>query len=252
MKDLLSKALKFSFLMILLFGVTACHLHQPSENEIRKSEIGAGYNVELGVGYLQQGNIPRAKAKLLLALKQAPDWPPALDAMGYFLEKTGDADQALVYYQRSLAVAPHDGKVLNNYGTFLCRQKKYVQAEHYFLAAVKDPNYLTTAEAYENAGLCALNIPDDKKAEAYFKKALLQEPQRVSLMFELAKLAYRQQQYAAAKQYIDSYLNLAAANPAVLLLGYQTAKKRGDTASAMRYAALLRTQFPAAPEAQQL
>lgn len=223
-----------------------------TRGDTKNVRAAAGYNVQLGIGYLQQGNIQRAKAKLLLALKQAPNWPPALDAMGYFLEKTGEPEQAKEYYTKALQIAPHDGSVLNNYGTFLCRQKKYAEAEQYFLAAVKDPDYLTTAEAYENAGLCALEIPNDKKAELYFKKALLQEPQRLTSLYELAQLNFKQQQYQQTLHYIDTYLSITQGDAKILFLGYQAAIKLNDKALAARYTSLLRNNYPNSVEAQRL
>lgn len=233
--------------------LSACASTNPPNSADAKNErLAAGYNVQLGMGYLQQGNVQRAKVKLLQALKQAPDWPPALDAMGYFLEKTGEAKQAYSYYARSLDLAPQDGSVLNNYGTYLCRQKKYKQAEAYFMAAIKDPNYITTAEAYENAGLCALEMPNESKAAYYFKKALLQDPQRLSVVGELAKLCFKQQQYLPTIQYVDTYLALSKGNPNIIFLGYQAALNINDPVAASRYASLLKNNYPGTSEAQQV
>jgi len=250
-----SQRLLLLFPLLVLFSLllSACASSNALNSaEARNERLAAGYNVRLGMGYLQQGNVQRAKTKLLQALKQAPDWPPVLDAMGYFLEKTGEAEQAQSYYARSLELAPHDGSVLNNYGTYLCRQKKYQQAEAYFLAAIKDPNYITTSEAYENAGLCALEMPNEDKAEHYFKKALLQDPQRLSIIEELAKLSFKKQQYLPTVQYVDTYLTLSKGNPKILSLGYQAAVNSHDHFAASRYASLLKNNYPDTPEAQQV
>jgi type IV pilus assembly protein PilF len=170
--------LRVTYLIVLLFlsGCTSV----PEQNK-----TSAGFNVQLGVAYMEQGQMERAKQKLLLALKQAPTWPPALDAMALYAEKTGDIDAAKQYYLRSLAIAPNDGSVQNNYGAFLCRTGHLQEAETYFLRAAQDKTYLSTAEAYENAGLCALKIPNRKKAIFYFEKALLHSPGRAKTIQEL-------------------------------------------------------------------
>jgi type IV pilus assembly protein PilF len=131
----------------------------------------ANYNAQLGLVYLKQGDIKLAKSKLLLALQQAPSDPLILDSMAYFLETTGEIQRAESYYLRAINHASKNGAVQNNYGTFLCRHQRYQESLEHFLLAVKDGNYLNTAQAYENAGLCALKIPNRKLAKEYLCKS---------------------------------------------------------------------------------
>jgi len=148
----------------------------------------AGINTQLGLNYLQEGDIVSAKSKLLLALQEDPNNPMVLDAMGYFWERTGDLDSAEEYYLRAIKLAPNKGEVQNNYGTYLCRHKRYQESINHFLLAVQDVNYLQVAAAYENAGLCALRIPDKKLAHKYLELAVKHDPARVSAQHELSKL----------------------------------------------------------------
>jgi type IV pilus assembly protein PilF len=160
-----------------------------SENSNTDKQTAADDNIKLGLAYLQAGDTPRAKEKLLIALAEAPHWAVAQDAMGYFFESTGDKKAAEKYYQEAIALSPHDGASLNNYGAFLCRHHRVLEAEKMFLQAAAVPDYLNTAEAYENAGLCALSDKNYKnKAKYYFTKALQQEPQREISARELKKL----------------------------------------------------------------
>ena len=162
----------------------ACTTTQPQQPNI----AAAHDNAQLGLAYLQQGKTEYAKNKLLLALHQAPNDPLILDAMGYFLEKTGESKTANQYYLQAIKIAPHEGAVHNNYGAYLCRHGHYQTAIEHFLQAVKDKNYLNTAAAYENAGLCALKIPDKKSAKLYFQQALNSNPTKTTAKAELAKL----------------------------------------------------------------
>jgi type IV pilus assembly protein PilF len=173
-----------SILIIVSNFLSGCVLPPTSEEK----QAAAEDNIKLGVAYLQTGDTPHAKEKLLLALEEAPDWAPAQDALGYFFESTGDKKIAEKYYQQALALSPHSGASLNNYAAFLCRDHRPMPAEKMFLQAATLPDYLNTANAYENAGLCALTIPDKNKATLYFKKALIQEPDREISMKELKKL----------------------------------------------------------------
>ena len=184
--------LRYLFVLFSFILLHACNL--PRENVDgaslvpKKMNEAAGYNVQLGLEYLKQGNIPRAKRKLLRALKQAPGSPDALAAIAFFMEKTGEPEKANTYYQKAVASAPGRGSQLNNYGAFLCRQGRYQQAEQYFLKAVKDIQYEHTAKAYENAGLCAKSSSDSTKARSFFIQALRHDPSLVQSRYELTKL----------------------------------------------------------------
>jgi len=181
--------IRLSSLVFIYFSLQACVSSDKINNSHQNlNQIAADDNVKLGLAYLQEGNTPRAKEKLLMAVEQAPRWAVAKDALGYFFEVTGDKKTAEKYYQQAIILSPYDGASLNNYGTFLCRDHRPVEAEKMFLKAAIIPDYLNTAEAYENAGLCALTIPDKNKAKIYFEKALQQEPQRKISARELEKL----------------------------------------------------------------
>lgn len=198
----------FIFLILFNFMLTACQTSSsPEEN---KKISAAKINVRLGMAYLERHDIQRAKQKFLLALDLAPDIPETWYTMAYFLESTGNKEQAKTYYLKSVSLAPSRGDALNNYGTFLCRAGDYKNAVAYFVKATKDPKYLEQASAFENAGLCSLKMPDNKIAMAYFKRALEEDPSRQTALIELSELNYRQGDYALARHQLDQYLQLAS------------------------------------------
>lgn len=170
------KYLTCFFLTLFILQLVSCATSSSHSNP-----TAANYNVALGLSYLKQNNVEAAKRKLLLALQQAPQDPTALDAMGYFLEQTDEPIQAKKYYLAALKLAPKAGETQNNYAAFLCRQGDYSKALTHFLLATQDKNYLHPAQAYENAGLCALKIPNRTLAKQYFQKALKADPGRKRL-----------------------------------------------------------------------
>ena len=179
---------KIIFIVLISIFLQSCGIWQNPENHEKQkyNQIAANTNVELGLAYLQQHDSVRAKEKLLRALQQAPDWEVSQDAMAYFLENTGNKAAAEKYYQQ--AVKNNSALACNNYGNFLCRDHRPLEAEKMFLKAVDNPVYLNTAKAYENAGLCALTIPDKIKAKIYFQKALQQDALLSLSQQELRKL----------------------------------------------------------------
>ncbi|MDI9818893.1 MULTISPECIES: type IV pilus biogenesis/stability protein PilW [unclassified Legionella] len=235
--------LRFSLLLSLSL-LQACQYHagmksSQSIQSQKKQSNAATYNVQLGMAYLRQGDMPRAKRKLLTALDLAPDSADANATMAYYFEQTGDTKEAQIYYNRALSLAPKSGAQLNNYGTFLCRLGKYPEAEGYFLKAVDDIYYINTAGAYENAGLCAAAIPDYPKAKKYFLKALKQDPRRSQSLYELVTLELNQSHPKTALMYLQKYSMLSQDEPRLLALAVKAAHQAGKKKLVSDYKARL-------------
>lgn len=207
-------------------------------------EKAARLNVELGIGYLNKGQIPRAKTKFMRAMQLAPQLPEVHYAYGYFQERTGDLVSAEKLYVKAIGLNSKTGNAHNNYGAFLCRQAKYRQAEKEFLKAVADPSYLNTAEALENAGLCVLQIPDQQKAVEYFEKTLRYDQNRPHALLELALIYYREKRYDEARENLMRFAQVSDPTARSLLLNIELAKEKGDQDKVASYELLLRSRFP--------
>lgn len=153
--------------------ILLCALLSACSTQYLKTEnpSAAEINAQLALAYLEKKDSVQGKAKLLLAQKQNASSPMVWYVSGYFFERTGDMTAADRAYLQAIALAPHLGAVQNNYGVFLCRRGKYREAISHFLLSIKDPDYLNVAEAYKNAGYCALKIPDRVLADEYFRLA---------------------------------------------------------------------------------
>jgi type IV pilus assembly protein PilF len=183
----MTNKLRYGFLAVMLVFLAAC-THQVATETVSSNMAAASkINVQLGIAYLKEGDNLRAKEKLLLAVSQDKT-PQSYGALAYYYEKTGDITSASQNYQAAIVLNPVAGAGHNNYGAFLCRQGEYQQADEQFMLAVNDKNYINTAGAYENAGLCALLIPDKAKAKQYFEIALQQNPELSVARNELATL----------------------------------------------------------------
>lgn len=229
----------FRFLPFLsLMLVQACQHSteiKAGQTALAQKHQAASYNTQLGLAYLKQGDMPRAKRKLLAALDLEPDSADAYVAMAYYLEKTGDMKKARMFYQKALSLAPNSGAQLNNYGAFLCRLGKYNEAESYFLKAVSDVRYIHTAGAYENAGLCATVIPEYSKAKKYFAKALEQDPQRKQSLYELVTIELKQNHANKALMYLQKYPVLSLNDPVLLDLAINAAHQAGKARVELDY-----------------
>lgn len=187
--------LNILMLLALCMVLGACQKTSTDESEnsaLQKKRIAA-LNARLGIAYLERGQRKRAREKLVRALSHDPNSLDANAAMAYYYENTGQDSLAKTYHTQALGLSGHAGAQLNNYGAFLCRKGQYQESLAYFEEAVQDKNYLNTAAAYENAGLCSLANKDPLRAKIYFEKALKIEPNRKKSLRELVNIAKKQE-----------------------------------------------------------
>lgn len=247
-----AKAVKW-ISVVLLCLLSACHsTHQQDLAENKLNPKASELNVQLGLGYMSQGDLSRAKMKLMHALEQDPKSPLAMSALAYFYEKTDDRSLAEQYHLRAISYAPHDGRILNNFGAFLCRTGRRKEADTYFMRAVQDMKYLEVASAYENAGLCAQDASDDETALTYFKKALTQDPDTSKSLENIVQILVKRGDYSRAQSYYQRYAKLQGISPKTLELGYKLARGLGDRLEARRLSKRLKALYPDSREAQQL
>jgi type IV pilus assembly protein PilF len=221
----LSKSFKCGITILLLTQLIGCNTTKFDTSESNRKISTAKINTQLGMAYLEQHHIQQAKRKFLIALDEAPNIPEPWYSMGYFLEVTGDKEQAKKYYQKAVALSPTRGDAQNNLGTFLCRSGDYREAIEHFQIAIKDINYLDTASAYENAGLCALKIPDKQLALLYLNKSIEQDPDRASAYWSLAELQYENKNYKKSKQMLEEFLHLSSPTKESFALDEKLGKK---------------------------
>jgi len=241
-------------LLVVMLALTAC-AGSGSPN-VDKSDTPASraalVNVELGAGYMGQGKNELALKKLNRALKEDPKLPSAHYVIAILYARLGEYDLADTHYRRAVSLGPDDPEAHNNYGTFLCGRNRLKEADEQFLAALKNPLYKTPEFAYTNAGICALRVPDEAKAEQYFRQAVQINPQFGDALYELAQLNFNKKRYLPARAYLQRNMEATQYNASVLWLGVRIERALGDNDTAAKYAKLLQTNFPNSKEAELL
>ncbi len=209
-------------------------------------------NTQLGINYLQQGNLNQANESLEKALSQNRRNAEAHAAMGVLserLEKYEDADH---HYRRSLRLDDEQPSVRNNYGRFLCNRERYEEAEEQFQRAIEDPLYERRHVALANAGLCALQAGRKDDAEEFLRHSLERQPDFAPALRRLAELRYESGDYVSARGYYQRFIEQSSQNAATLLLGVRIEEALDNLDDAASYALRLRSQFPDSDEAQEL
>ena len=110
-----------------------------------KGKPGPGLYVAVARLYEQSGKLADAEQQYLLALKEKPDYLPALLGYAQLKEQLGQPDDAMRLYQRAAKAYPREASVYNNMGLYYARLGRADEAVGILTRAVelapKNPRY---------------------------------------------------------------------------------------------------------------
>lgn len=230
--------------LLLIIALASCSSIEKYKNEQAKNERLVETQVQLGVGYFEQGNFEVALEKLEKAIEVKPDYGPAHSAIALVYERMQKYDMADQHYREAIRLSPENGGMYNNYGVFLCNRNRPEEAEKYFLKAVKIPLYNTPELAYENAGACARRVPDPEKAEAYLNKALELNPQLPTALVNMAEIRFEQGSFLSSRGFLQRFESVSSHSAESLWLGIRIERKLGDKNAEANYKKQLQSKFP--------
>jgi len=230
--------------------LAACAGQTPKQTD--KVHEAAIYNVQLGVAYMNQGDLERAKEKLERALAQDPNSADVHSARAALFARLGEKEKADSEYRAALRLAPQDPRMVNNYAVYLCQNGRADEGVKRFLEAARNPLYPTPEAAYTNAGVCLRSAKRDEEARVNFTRALQLKPNFAEAQFQLANLQFDHGELVPARTSIDGYMGTYNATPDLLLLGVRVARAQGDRVAAQRYARKLQLDFPGTDQARAL
>jgi len=225
---------------------TSTPLHMANTKE------AAADNTQLGIQYMNQGNLALAKTKLDRAVQEDPSNPNVHSARAMLFERMNQPGKADEEFRTALRLAPQDPDVVNNYAVYLCQNGRTDEGVKRFLEAAHNPLYRTPGSAYTNAGVCLRAAKRDDEARADFDAAIQLRPNDAEATFQLAALDFDHGQLAAARGRVDGYVGSFQATPDLLLLGVRVARAQHDVVAAQRYARRLQLDFPGSDQARAL
>jgi len=221
--------------------LSACVTDQPG---MSKNDQASDVNVQLGLGYMQQGNMQLANEKLRKALVQNPDSAYAHNGFAILQERLGENERAEQHYRKAIQINPDDSEANNNLGTFLCRNGREEESEQYFLAAVDNSLYRTPEYAYTNAAICLGKVGNDEKKYQYLRDAVNANPSYSPALYQLSKLEFEREAYQRAVFYLNRYFNLREKSAESLWLGIRIELALDNKDNAYSYGLQLENNFP--------
>lgn len=211
-------------------------------------------NIQLAQGYMQRGDDETALDRLQRAERLDPRSAEVQTLLGFLYERIRRPEQAERHYRRSVELAPDTGAVLNNYGSWLCRNGQAADSDRWFQRALDDPFYKTPESALVNAGACAVQAGSPERAETYFRRLLELRPDSAEALESLARLNFDKGNYLSARAFWQRREALPVEDPVLLDLAARIETALGNEQGARRYRQRLAAEHPdfapAAPDSE--
>jgi type IV pilus assembly protein PilF len=232
--------------------LSACVTKSSTPLHMANQKEAAADNVQLGIQYMNQGDLNLAKIKLDRAVEEDPGNANVHSARAMLFEHMNELRKADEEFRAALKLAPQDPDVINNYAVYLCQNGRTDEGVKRFLEAAHNPLYRTPQAAYTNAGVCLRAAKRDDEARADFNAAIQVRPNDAEAAFQLATLDFDHAQLTAARSRIDGYIANYVETPDLLLLGVRVARAQGDAVAAQRFARRLQLDYPGSDQARAL
>lgn len=244
-----------ALLLVAVLSLTACTTVMEADISPENLAKAAELNAQLGIAYMNEGQMEFARIKLEKGLEQNPRSPLVHSGLAVYNERLRDLELAEQHFRRAqeLAVAQgSSGAESNNLARYLCAQKRFDEANTFFNIAINDRHYQNKEMVFTNAGLCQVEQGDDEAAAEFLRSALNINRTHPPALLAMSSIAFRQKSMPLAKNYIDRYHALVSPSAHTLWLAYRIERVLGDQNEISRYATLLKRDFPDSEETAKL
>ena len=240
---------RINFICLTLLFLSACSMVPVGPS---KGEKASKINVQLGIGYYQQGNLDLANEKLVKALDQNPKSSQAHYAYAVLQNRFMNKEKTEFHFRKAIEYDPNNSEALSNFGAFLCNDGRTEEAEEMFLRAVKDPLYKSPEVAYSNAAVCILrqDPSQTEKAKEYFNKALVLSNNYVPALLSMAEISFEEKKYDLTRLYLERIHLVSTPTARSLWLDIQNELQANNMTRAYALAEALKNRFPDSPQYQ--
>lgn len=238
--------------LVSLCLLTACATERTG---FQPQEVDPDRSVEshtrLASGYYNIARYKIAIDEARIALSIKSDYAPAYNVLGLVYMALKDNVLAEENFQKAISLAVDDSDINHNYGVFLCQTNREKESIAYFTRAGKNPLYQNPERSLANAGYCLRKIGQFDEARTLFERALRLQPQYTMALYNLADIAYRNEDYLPARNYLQR-ISQDEQTPESLFLAWRVERALGDASAEKRIADQLMRDFPKSDQAKQL
>jgi len=250
-KTIIKTVLIVSCLSFLTACETVTTTKDGKESRIQEPNLtdAAELNTELAIGYIQRKQYKPARDKLEKAIEQDPDYMAAYQTLAYLYAILGQTEKAEQKYEEAIDLDPMNSSLASSYGSFLCTQGKFDEAQKKMKVAYSDPFYESAYLAESNAGSCYVEQGEYKKAESLLRRSLRTNSKIPGSLISMAEVGLNTDRNLMARAYIERYFALKSPSADSLWIASQAEKNLGDNKHYMKYAKKIMHDFPDSDEA---
>ena len=215
-----------------------------------ESAARARVRLELAAGYFGRGQMTTALDQVKLALISDPNLGEAFNLRGLIYANLGDDRLAEESFRRALQINPRDADTMQNFGWYLCQQKRFPEADALFVQALAVPQYRDSPRTLMTRGVCQASSGELALAEQTLSRSAELDPANPRTSLELSDVLYRRGEYERARFHIrrvNSVPEVASAQ--TLWLAARIENRLGNRPGVQDIGAVLRRRFPESREA---
>ncbi len=249
--------MKCLHIVILLCGslfLSACVTTSDSRLSRKADPVKAVENyTKLGLGYIGQGKLDIARARINRALEINADYAPANNAMALLLQSESEPELAEEYFLISIDLDNDFSQGQYNYGMFLMQHRRYSEACQYLKKAARDVEYQQRGKAAQNLGLCYYHNDQMDLAISTYERTLKSQRYNAPILVNLTTLLIEAERQEEAMGYYDRFLRIVERgqnkqSPNSLWLGIKLAKYFENQDQEKQLVSQLKQEFPKSKE----
>ncbi|HEX7439824.1 MAG TPA: type IV pilus biogenesis/stability protein PilW [Caldimonas sp.] len=206
--------------------------------------------MELASAYFERGQMTTALDQIKLAILADPTSSEAFDLRGLIYANLGDHALAEESFRHALQINPRDADAMQNFGSYLCQQRRYPEADALFNQALAVPQYRDSPRTLLTQGVCQAFAGQLAESEATLSRSYELDPANPATAVNLSEVLYRRGEYERARFYIRRVNVLPDVSSAqTLWLAARIENRLGNRQGVQEFGSQLRNRFPTSPEA---
>lgn len=164
--------MRFKFVIIFSICLNLILCASPQKKAEQKNEKDPHYHYNMGLFYLNNGELDNAIQHLKKSLTLNPKYSLSLSALGLAYSMKGNLEESVKYFQKCLEVNPKFAEAHNYLGAVYQEMGFIDKSAEEYRAALSDENYKSKELPYYN--LARLYLIQDKLEEAlgYIEKSI--------------------------------------------------------------------------------
>ncbi|WP_372527144.1 type IV pilus biogenesis/stability protein PilW [Piscinibacter sp.] len=215
-----------------------------------ESSKRARVRMELASAYFARGQMTTALDEVKLAIAADPTLVAAFNLRGLIYASLGDDRLAEESFRHALRLDARDADTMQNFGWYLCQQKRFDEAEALFNQALAMPQYRDSPRTLLTQGICHARAGQWADAERSLQRSYELDPSNPATAVNLTEVLFRRGELERARFYIRRVNGSAQlVNAQTLWLAARIEHRLGNRQGERELGSQLRDRFPQSREA---